>query len=40
MVVKDGRIVAQGAHEVSMRESEYYAALVGASTNGLLTQAA
>jgi ATP-binding cassette, subfamily B, bacterial len=35
-VLQDGRVLAQGRHEELLRECEYYAALVGASTDGLL----
>jgi ATP-binding cassette subfamily B protein len=36
VVLKDGRVLAEGRHEDLLRGCGYYAALVGASTDGLL----
>ena len=39
VVLHDGRVLAQGTHEQLLQTCTYYAALVGASTNGLLAVA-
>jgi ATP-binding cassette subfamily B protein len=36
LVVKDGRILAEGSHRELLATSNYYAELVGASGDGLL----
>jgi ABC-type multidrug transport system fused ATPase/permease subunit len=36
VLLKDGRVLSQGRHHELIRECEYYARLVSASTNGLL----
>jgi ATP-binding cassette, subfamily B, bacterial len=36
VVLKDGRVLANGPHDELLRECGYYASLVGASTDGLL----
>jgi ATP-binding cassette subfamily B protein len=38
-VLKDGKLLAQGTHAELQHSCEYYASLVGASTNGLLQAA-